>query len=157
MPTPETSPRVTSARPEMAAAITAETGLNEEVLHDLVHGFYRKVRRDPVLGPIFAARITDWFPHLERMVAIWSSVALMTRRYHGRSVPVHAPLPIGKAISSVVLTSLVRQRARLARTRVPSMSSSAPNASPVHSSSRYRKRRTPPMPLPYSADERMFS
>ena len=94
MPTPETSPRGTSARPEMTAAITAETGLDEEVLYDHVHGFYRKVRRDPVLGPVFAARITDWCPHLERMVAFWSSVALMTGRYHGAPMPAHAELPI---------------------------------------------------------------
>jgi hemoglobin len=50
-----------------------------------------------VLGPIFAARIADWQPHLERMVAFWSSVALMTGRYHGRPVPAHTPLPIGGA------------------------------------------------------------
>ena len=28
------------------------------------------------------------------MVAFWSSVALMTGRYHGRPVPAHAPLPV---------------------------------------------------------------
>lgn len=74
-----------------------ETGLDEGVLRDLVHGFYGKVRRDPALGPIFEARIDDWGPHLERMVAFWSSVALMTGRYHGRPVPAHTPLPIGPA------------------------------------------------------------
>ncbi|RNI19404.1 group III truncated hemoglobin [uncultured Paracoccus sp.] len=78
----------------MTAAIMAETGLDEDVLRDLVHSFYAKVRRDAVLGPIFAARISDWDPHLERMVAFWSSVALMTGRYHGRPVPAHTPLPI---------------------------------------------------------------
>ena len=67
------------------------------MLRTLVHGFYAKARNDAVLGPIFAARITDWEPHLERMVAFWSSVALMTGRYHGRPVPAHTPLPIGAA------------------------------------------------------------
>ncbi|WP_121060804.1 group III truncated hemoglobin [Chachezhania antarctica] len=86
-----------SARPEVTAAITAETGLDEDVLRELVHGFYDKVRRDPMLGPIFADRIDDWDPHLDRMVAFWSSVALMTGRYHGRPVPKHMPLPIGEA------------------------------------------------------------
>jgi len=94
MSTAEPSAQIASARPEMTAAIMAETGLDEDVVRDLVHSFYAKVRRDAVLGPIFAARISDWDPHLERMVAFWSSVALMTGRYHGRPVPAHTPLPI---------------------------------------------------------------
>ena len=94
MSTAAPSAQIASARPEMTAAIMAETGLDEDVLRDLVHSFYAKVRRDAVLGPIFAARISDWDPHLERMVAFWSSVALMTGRYHGRPVPAHTPLPI---------------------------------------------------------------
>ena len=94
MSTAEPSAQIAFARPEMTAAIMAETGLDEDVLRDLVHSFYAKVRRDAVLGPIFAARISDWDPHLERMVAFWSSVALMTGRYHGRPGPAHTPLPI---------------------------------------------------------------
>lgn len=89
------SPRpVASARPELTAAISAKTGLDEEVLRNLVHRFYAAVREDEVLGPIFEERIADWTPHLERMVAFWSSVALMTGRYHGRPVPAHASLPV---------------------------------------------------------------
>lgn len=97
MPVPESMPQVASARPQMTAEIVAETGLDEDVLRRLVHGFYAKIRNDPVLGPIFAERITDWGPHLDRMVAFWSSVALMTGRYHGRPVPAHTPLPISAA------------------------------------------------------------
>ena len=97
MPAADPSAQIASARPEMTAAIMAETGLDELVLRDLVHSFYGKIRRDAVLGPIFAARIADWGPHLERMVAFWSSVALMTGRYHGRPVPAHTPLPIDRA------------------------------------------------------------
>lgn len=85
---------ISSARPEITAALMAETGLDEGILRDLVHGFYGRVRADAVLGPIFAARIRDWAPHLERMVAFWSSVALMTGRYHGAPMPAHATLPV---------------------------------------------------------------
>jgi hemoglobin len=95
MDTPQT--RISSARPEVTAALMAETGLDEAVLHRLVHRFYGKVRADAQLGPIFAARIADWSPHLDRMVGFWSSVALMTGRYHGRPVPAHLALPIGPA------------------------------------------------------------
>lgn len=85
---------IRSARPEPSAALAARTGLDEALLRVLVNRFYAKVRADPVLGPIFAARIEDWEPHLERMAAFWSSVALMTGRYSGAPVPKHVALPV---------------------------------------------------------------
>jgi hemoglobin len=88
---------IASARPDMTAGIMATTGLDETVLCRLVDRFYAKVRTDAELGPIFASRIAEWEPHLERMAAFWSSVALMTGRYHGRPVPAHAGLPVGWA------------------------------------------------------------
>ncbi|MHA6323825.1 group III truncated hemoglobin [Roseivivax sp. CAU 1753] len=87
-------PRISSARPEMTRALMARTGLDPAMLTDLVHRFYDRIRADAALGPIFADRITDWPPHLERMVAFWSSVALMTGTYHGAPVPKHAHLPV---------------------------------------------------------------
>jgi hemoglobin len=87
-------PRILSVRPEMTRKLMDETGLDEQVLTTLVHRFYGKVRDDAVLGPIFEARIANWAPHLERMVAFWSSVALMTGGYHGAPVPAHAHLPV---------------------------------------------------------------
>ena len=48
----------------------------------------------PGLGPIFDARISDWEPHLAQMCAFWSSVALMSGRYHGAPRPKHLPLPV---------------------------------------------------------------
>jgi len=85
-----------SARPAVTAELMARTGLSDAILTELVHRFYDRVRSDPLLGPIFAARIVDWAPHLDRMVAFWSSVALMTGRYHGTPIPKHLPLPVEK-------------------------------------------------------------
>ena len=90
-------PKVSSARPEMTRSVMAETGLDEDMLHILVRGFYAKVQADAVLGPIFADRIHDWARHLDRMVEFWSSVALMTGRYHGAPVPAHTTLPVTAA------------------------------------------------------------
>lgn len=45
-----------------------------EDIEALVHGFYARVRQDPELAPVFDARIEDWGPHLDRMVAFWRSV-----------------------------------------------------------------------------------
>ena len=97
MADPDVSPDVFSVRPELTARLMAETRLDEKILTELVHRFYARVRKDSVLGPVFEARITDWAPHLERMVAFWSSVALMTGRYHGAPMPAHIGLPVGWA------------------------------------------------------------
>ena len=70
---PETVP-ITEAFPLSATNPYGWTKfMIEQILRDLVHRFYAKVRADPVLGPVFASRIEDWGPHLERMAAFWSS------------------------------------------------------------------------------------
>lgn len=86
--------QIVSARPQMTADLMVRTGLDEEILKCLVHGFYDRVRDDAMLGPIFDAHIADWGPHLEKMCEFWSSVALMTGRYHGAPMPKHLPLPV---------------------------------------------------------------
>ncbi len=85
---------IRSVRPDLTAELMARTGLDEAVLTGLVHGFYARIRTDPVLGPIFEDRIADWPAHLDRMVDFWSSVALMTGRYHGAPMPAHLGLPV---------------------------------------------------------------
>lgn len=90
----ETEPTINSARPEMTRALMEKTGLDDAQLATLVEEFYGRVRSDLLLGPIFAARVTDWPAHMERLTAFWSSVALMTGRYHGAPVPAHANLPV---------------------------------------------------------------
>src|SRR5690606_26113057 len=82
-----------SRRADIVSAIQAETGIDEAMIQALVHGFYDRVRRDDLLGPVFEAHVDDWTPHLERMCEFWSSVALMSGRYHGRPMPKHLPLP----------------------------------------------------------------
>jgi len=81
-------------RESITAEIVAKTGITEIVIETLVRSFYAKVRSDAVLGPIFDARIRDWEPHLRQMFAFWSSVALMTGRYHGTPMAKHLPLPV---------------------------------------------------------------
>ncbi|MDG2521311.1 group III truncated hemoglobin [Caulobacter segnis] len=72
----------------------AAVGVTEPMIHELVHAFYAKVRRDPQLGPIFDAAIGDhWDKHLAKLCDFWSSVLLTTGRYKGAPMPVHAALP----------------------------------------------------------------
>jgi hemoglobin len=89
----------TTSREDLIEEIRTRTGLDEARIERVVHAFYRRVRADAVLGPIFAAEIAggDWPAHLERMVAFWSSVALMSGRYHGRPMQAHAKLAVEAA------------------------------------------------------------
>lgn len=81
-------------RAAFAAAVRQRTGIDERMIERLVHAFYGRVQADKVLGPIFVERIADWPAHLARMCAFWSSVVLMSGRYHGRPMQAHAPLPV---------------------------------------------------------------
>lgn len=74
-----------------------QLGIDEALIRRVVHTFYGAIRRDRLLGPIFDARIADWPTHLERMEAFWSSVMLMSGRYHGQPMVAHANLPIDSA------------------------------------------------------------
>jgi hemoglobin len=84
-------------RSQAEAEQRQRTGITDAMIASVVHAFYGKIRADAVLGPVFAARITDWPPHLAKMCAFWSSVTLHTGIYHGRPMPAHAPLPVSAA------------------------------------------------------------
>ena len=64
-------------------------GIDENSLRALVELFYARVRRDPLIGPVFNRAIHDWPEHLDRLQAFWSSVMLTSGRYKGRPLPAH--------------------------------------------------------------------
>lgn len=78
-----------------AASVQAATGIDEAMIARQVHAFYGAARNDALLGPVFASKVADWNKHLPQMCAFWSSVALMSGRYHGSPMRAHLPLPIG--------------------------------------------------------------
>ena len=62
-------------------------GIDEGYISILVDTFYRRVRSDDMLGPIFEQALGDrWDHHLPRMKSFWASVALnvgaQARRLH---------------------------------------------------------------------------
>ena len=81
-------------RARSRAEAQRKTGIDEAMIERQVRAFYGRAQSDPVLGPIFKARVTDWEPHLQRIMAFWSSVLLQSGRYHGRPMQAHFPLPI---------------------------------------------------------------
>ena len=89
-------PEMPERRAEITQSIRAATGLDEAVLEQLVREFYGAAREDALLGPVFA-RVEDWEAHIAKICAFWSSVALMTGRYHGQPMAAHLPLPLEPA------------------------------------------------------------
>jgi len=69
---------------------------SKEDVKIFVDAFYEKVRKDMLIGAVFAARIPDgnWEPHLERMYSFWHTVLFSARDYTGNPFSKHASLPI---------------------------------------------------------------
>lgn len=64
-------------------------------IHLLVDTFYDKVRKDPLIGPIFDRVIKDrWPEHLEKMYRFWQTVLFGEHTYFGGPFPPHARLPV---------------------------------------------------------------
>ena len=67
--------------------------ITEATIAELVDRFYAKIRRDPVLGPIFNSAIgAHWPEHLAKLGDFWSSVMLTSGRYKGNPMAVHMAL-----------------------------------------------------------------
>lgn len=84
-------------RTNLVREIFNETGIDEAMIERLVRTFYGRVQHDPLIGPVFAAKVDDWEAHIVKLCAFWSSVVLMTGRYHGRPMQKHFPLAIQAA------------------------------------------------------------
>jgi len=69
--------------------------LDRPALAVLVDTFYDRVRRDPLLGPVFADAIADgeWDQHKERMVSFWSTAMLKAREFRGNVFGKHQAMP----------------------------------------------------------------
>jgi len=93
MPDPHATPAVGVIEPRrIPMRQPLHPDITEEMIELLVRDFYGRVRQDPDLGPIFARVITDWEPHLQTMMAFWSSITLMSGRYKGQAMQKHQAL-----------------------------------------------------------------
>lgn len=64
----------------------------EDEIVQRVHGFYDRVRKDEVLGPVFNCHVMDGDKHLPKMVDFWSSALRGTARFHVAPMPKYASL-----------------------------------------------------------------
>jgi hemoglobin len=79
--------RITAPFQHRAAAV----GLTEALVRRVISAFYDKVRRDAVLGPVFAEAIgSDWAPHIEKINQFWLTATRLGGGYESaRFLPAH--------------------------------------------------------------------
>lgn len=63
--------------------------ITADQINTIVARFYARVRRDDVLGPIFAAHVTDWPLHEEKIARFWRSAILFEGSYDGNPMRAH--------------------------------------------------------------------
>lgn len=92
-PTPaEVAAHAAAARARKRAEAEA-IGIDDDFVAQLVESFYARIRADALLGPIFAARISDWPPHLDRMKSFWRSVLHNSGEFAGNPMAKHLAIP----------------------------------------------------------------
>ncbi|MFD2914708.1 group III truncated hemoglobin [Psychroserpens luteus] len=66
---------------------------NREDVFLLVDTFYKKVRKESTLGPIFNNTIKDWDTHLDHLTTFWETSLFMTKKlekkYYGNPLEAH--------------------------------------------------------------------
>ena len=73
--------------------------LSLEDIKSFVNAFYGKIRKDPLLGPVFKMRITEeaWPSHLQKMYGFWNTVLFFERDYKGNPFAKHVGLPVNNS------------------------------------------------------------
>ncbi len=92
-PTPDEVRSPVAAARARKLAQAEGLGVDAAFISLLVDTFYDRVRADAVLGPIFAAGISDWPTHLTRMKAFWRSVLHNSGEYSGNPMAKHMAIP----------------------------------------------------------------
>ena len=69
---PEDEASAIARRQAFTAEVMARTGITEAMIHRLVHTFYDRIRQDPMLAPVFEARIAHYsgLPASDRVPAL---------------------------------------------------------------------------------------
>ena len=67
-------------------------GIDGEFIATFVDRFYARVQADDLLGPIFAAHVTDWSVHLEQMKRFWRSVLHNSGEFTGSPMRKHVAI-----------------------------------------------------------------
>lgn len=67
----------------------ARFDITEDQIGRTVAAFYAAVRRDAVLGPVFAAHVADWPAHEAKIARFWRKAILFQPVYDGNPMRAH--------------------------------------------------------------------
>lgn len=70
-------------------ALPPRFAVTPEEIDRVVAEFYAAIRTHPGLGPVFAAHVTDWPAHEEKIARFWRNAILYERSYDGNPMAVH--------------------------------------------------------------------
>lgn len=63
----------------------------------MVNSFYDRVKKDPLLAPVFFEKIPgDWAHHLETLYQFWNATLFAVQGYKGNPFHKHVNLPLGQ-------------------------------------------------------------
>ena len=62
---------------------------NRKDVNNLVTQFYKKIRKDDLLGPIFNKAIADWPIHLEHLTDFWETQLFFVSKFKGNPILKH--------------------------------------------------------------------
>ena len=92
-PTPEEIRAHAAAARTRKRAEAEAIGVDDAFVDRFVESFYSRIRADDLLGPIFAERIRDWPPHLQRMKSFWRSILHNSGEFSGNPMAKHVVIP----------------------------------------------------------------
>jgi hemoglobin len=75
----------------------ASSEIDKPMIERLVRAFYGRARLDPLIGPVFEAKVHDWDAHIWQICDFWSSILLKSGRYRGQPMMAHIPLALETA------------------------------------------------------------
>lgn len=71
------------------ATLPPKFDITRDDIARVVAAFYDLVRQHPGLGPVFAAHVTDWPAHEEKVTRFWANAILYEKDYDGNPLVVH--------------------------------------------------------------------
>jgi len=69
---------------------------DREDVYVLVTAFYKKIRKDNVLGPIFNKHIKDWPAHLNLLTDFWETNLFFVKKFKGDPLQKHMKVDAGE-------------------------------------------------------------
>ena len=89
VPFPENAERCTASRAESGQRPAS----TKPVLDTCFEASTPRRAKDKVIGHLFYG-VAEWEKHIAKITTFWSSVGLLTGRYHGQPLAAHFPLPL---------------------------------------------------------------